>query len=424
MKPRVLLDIAPLGFAQRKKSYARGLHRVALETVLGLQRAGECELHFVATSSVHSARDWLMQNGIAAEKLRCDGRQLWLSRLAEQASSWIERTIADRRWHLRATRWFLQRLAQYADALSGRISARALSGIDIYHSTLAPIPSAVRARKEIVKFLTVVDVIPLTNPTSVGGKGVPLLRQQLHSLTAPAFAFSISETVKKDLLGVCSLPSADIFVTPLAASPEAFFPIARRSQIELTLDAYSIPRAPYFLTLSSFDPRKNFEHVIRCFGRMVGAGELTGCNLVIVGSNPERHPQVARALAEVPALRDRIIAPGFIPDRDLAAIYSGAVAFLFPSLSEGFGIPVLEAMQCGLPVVSSDTTAMPEVVGNAGILLSPTDVDSWCDAMRKLWEDQDYRDSLAKRGRERSAEFSWENFTKATLRGYHVALGK
>ncbi len=422
-KLRVVIDIASLGYAHARKEHARGVHRVAQHIVFGLLDSGECDLHFVATSSLAGAYRVLEERGLSPEKMLSYGRgHLVLSRWAERTFRWVERTLPDRRIHLRGLRWLLQRLAAKADASSQNLPPHALRDADIYHSTLSPIPAVVRARNEIRKFLTVVDVIPLTSPETVAGKGVPLLRKQLDSLTPGSFAFCISETVRSELLSVTDLPVDHVFVTPLAASHEAFHPVTDRLVIETTLSAHGIPPEPYFLTLSSFDPRKNFDHVIRCFGRLIQAGDLPGANLLIVGSNPERTTQVERALAEFPSLEGRIIRPGFLPDEDLAAIYSGAIAFLFPSLSEGFGIPLLEAMQCGVPVISSNATAMPEVVGDGGILLPPKDVVAWCAAMKNIWRDKDLREDLARRGLARSAEFSWKRFINATLAGYRTAL--
>lgn len=424
MRPRVVIDIATLGYAQQHPTNARGLHRVAQHTVLGLLEADECDLHFVATSSLAGAYDWLKERGLdPATMLSWRRSQLWLSRLAERASRWIARTLPDRRLRMKATRWILQRIAVAADSRSARLPTSALRGANIYHSPLAPIPLEVRRRKDIQKFLTVVDVIPLTNPDTVGGKGVPLLRKQLGSLTPPSFAFCISETVKDELLSVCDLTSERVFVTPLAASKLKFYPVRDDALIDAILAKHSIGSQPYFLTLSSFDPRKNFAHVIRCFAQLVNADEVAGCNLVIVGSNPERNSEVDLALKEFPALRGRIITPGFVPDEDLAAVYSGALAFLFPSLSEGFGIPLLEAMQCGAPVISSNASAMPEVAGDAAILLDPHDVEGWGAALRNVASDAILRGKMAEQSLARSREFSWIKFTQATLAGYRAALG-
>jgi len=184
---------------------------------------------------------------------------------------------------------------------------------------------------------------------------------------------------------------------------------------------YRLGDAPYFLALSALDPHKNFPHLIKCFGTLVEAGELCGHRLVIVGSNPSRNPEVQKTMARFPHIQEHIILPGFIPDEDLAAVYSGATAFLFPSFAEGFGIPPLEAMQCGVPVIASNTTSIPEVVGNAGLLLAPTDRDGWCQAMLNLLRTPQLRAELADRSLARAKLFSWQRFIDETVHGYNFS---
>jgi glycosyltransferase involved in cell wall biosynthesis len=131
---------------------------------------------------------------------------------------------------------------------------------------------------------------------------------------------------------------------------------------------------------------------------------------------------VVEALAKYPKVKPHVIITGYVPDEDLAAVYSGATAFLFPSLAEGFGIPPLEAMQCGTPVIAANTTSIPEVVGDAGILLPPTDETAWCQAMLQISRAEKWRDELRQKSLQRSKLFSWRRFIEETLRGYQKSL--
>jgi glycosyltransferase involved in cell wall biosynthesis len=121
-------------------------------------------------------------------------------------------------------------------------------------------------------------------------------------------------------------------------------------------------------------------------------------------------------------LRDRIILTGFVPDEDLAAIYSGALAFAYMSRYEGFGLPPLEAMQCGVPVITSNTSSLPEVVGDAGIILDPSDEQGLCDAMLRLFGDEALRCHLGSRGLVQSSKFSWERCIREMTDAYSEAL--
>lgn len=422
MKPSVVLDIAPLGCAWSRKQHARGIHRVADKLLSGLIASQACELSFVATSSVFGSQRYVAEYPLlATAKFHHHARQTALAKWAHEKHSWVAKTFPDRRFHMRALRWLAQTSANRADHLAGRFAVAGLATADIYHSPLLPIPANVGNTK-LKRFLTVHDLIPLTHPETVNGQGVSLLRRQLASLTPGSFAFCVSNDVRNDLLNCTKMPPENVFVTPLAASPENFYPLDDPATRRMVLQKHGIPDAPYFLTLSSFDPRKNFIHLIRCFGQLAEAGELDGCNLVLVGTNPQRHTFFSEAIAQFPKLKHRIITPGFIPDEDLAAIYSGAVAFTFPTLSEGFGIPAVEAMQCGTPVISSNTTSLPEVVGEAGILLDPHDQDAWCATMLRVLRDKDLAAALRQKSLARAKLFSWQRFIDETLKGYRKSL--
>ncbi|HLM48766.1 MAG TPA: glycosyltransferase family 1 protein, partial [Myxococcaceae bacterium] len=128
------------------------------------------------------------------------------------------------------------------------------------------------------------------------------------------------------------------------------------------------------------------------------------------------------AVERSPALRERILFPGYVADEDLAALYSGAMAFVYPSLYEGFGLPPLEAMACGTPVVVARTSSLPEVVGEAALQLSPDDANAWRETALKLLRDDALRRELSDKGRERAALFNWDDCARRTLATYRRAL--
>jgi len=422
---KVILDLGPLGYSHDHKSGARGIHRLTQYLFEGLLAANTCELKFVATSHLAGVYDMLSDRGLAPQEvLKYEASQLRLSRLGRRAARWVHAHMGPPGLGVRAQRKLMASLA--ASACSGEklIPSRFLKGADIYHSPLAPIPSSVRRHKTLKHFLTVHDLLPLTVPQYLKGNSRPYITKLLKSLSPESFVFCTSESVKSDLLTYSPVPLQHIFITPLAADRRMFYPVGEAAKISGARKKYGIPDAPYFLTLSSFDPRKNFEHIIRCFSTLVRSGQAKDFNLVIVGSNPERNQFVETAMTEHPHIQRQIIMPGFIPDEDLAAIYSGALSFLFPSLGEGFGIPVLEAMQCGTPVISSNTTSLPEVVGKAGILLDPFDIEAWCQAMISLSDNLNERNCLREQGIARAALFTWEKFIETTQAGYAFACNQ
>jgi glycosyltransferase involved in cell wall biosynthesis len=345
-----------------------------------------------------------------------------LSRAGQRLADSVHGSMANRGLLPRARRWLMSKTAQVCTSGEINLSACHLEGSDIYHSPHTPFPRAVQRHAGLKRFLTLHDFIPLKNPEYFPGDYQPFMQAVLACLTPQNFAFCVSEATRQDTLNLAAIPPEHVFVTPLAADEMYFYPVRDSAQVSAARRRFGIPEGPYLLALSAHDRHKNFPHLIRCFGALVESGDLQDTNLVIVGANPSRGRDVVATIAEFPRVQPKIILAGFVPDEDLAAIYSGAHAFLFPSLAEGFGIPPLEAMQCGVPVVASNTTSMPEVVGDAGILLSPTDKDAWCQAILEVSRNQRLREELQKKGLERSKLFSWQRFIDQTLAGYRASL--
>ncbi len=203
-------------------------------------------------------------------------------------------------------------------------------------------------------------------------------------------------------LGICE---DRIRVTPLAASAE-FRPVP-------------IPaRAPYFLYVGNLEPRKNLDRLIEAFARIPKKDH----ELLIVGNRwyqGSRAEQKARSLG----LNGRVKFLGYVPRSDLPTIFSGATGFVYPSLLEGFGLPIVEAMACGTPVITSNSSSMKEVAGQAALLINPTDVREMTDAMARLADDAILRRELSKQGLKRAAEFSWEKTAQLTLAAYQEVAG-
>jgi len=214
-------------------------------------------------------------------------------------------------------------------------------------------------------------------------------------------------------------------VAPLAAAP-SFRPVSDLAAIAATRARYGIPEGEYFLSLAAPQPRKNLAHLIRCFFRLLDEHHLPDTYLVLAGSKDLgwMYDEIFTAAESSLKHRSRVIFTGYVADEDLAALYSGAVALVYPSLYEGFGLPALEAMACGTAVITSNTTALPEVVGNAGLVVDPTDADELCEAMLTVVEDDEVRQELGRRGLKRAAEFSWERCAEETARVYHAAAGE
>ena len=202
-------------------------------------------------------------------------------------------------------------------------------------------------------------------------------------------------------------------VIPLA--PDPFFdepPTADEIEEARALTA----SAPFVLFVGLLTPQKNLRLLIHAFAASDLAGSPT--RLVLAGSDKEGYAATLRAAAAASGVAGQLILPGFVSRELLRALYHGAVCVVLPSLGEGFGLPLVEAMACGAPVLAANRQAIPEVVGDAGGLFEPNDVSGLTDLLNRITEDSSFRDGLIRRGTSRRRRFSWTSAAEATIAVY------
>jgi glycosyltransferase involved in cell wall biosynthesis len=176
---------------------------------------------------------------------------------------------------------------------------------------------------------------------------------------------------------------------------------------------------PYVLYVGALEPRKNIPGLLRAFVRL--RADFPDLTLALGGSPRWKFAEIPRALEEL-ALEPVVRFTGYIADSDLPALYSAAAAFCFPSFYEGFGLPVLEAMACGTPVVCSNTSSLPEVAGDAALLVEPRDEVALTEAIARVLTDEALAEDLRERGLKRAASFSWDRTAELTLAVYRSVL--
>lgn len=227
-----------------------------------------------------------------------------------------------------------------------------------------------------------------------------------------------SNWTRQDILRFAKVPPDRVEVVPLGVDP-AFGAGVTPERVEAVRRRYGLDR-PYILYLGGFDRRKQVSRLIRVFGRVPGPWLLAlGGRLPPPGPIfPDIRPAIRQAGIEG---RVRLLGP--VPDDERPALYAGADLFVYPSVYEGFGLPPLEAMACGTPVVCSNRTALPEVVGDAALLVDPEDDESLLAGILKLLKDPDLRAELRARGPEQARQFSWQKTAEATFWAYLRALG-
>jgi glycosyltransferase involved in cell wall biosynthesis len=197
-----------------------------------------------------------------------------------------------------------------------------------------------------------------------------------------------------------------VFVVPLAASKELFYQNGNKDDWYIVKQKYNLPDN-YFLSVAGNDSRKNIRTVIKSFTKLLLQEKMQDLHLVLTGNGSHNY-EMMEELNIPKEVRAKIFIPlTFIDSQDLAVLYSNAVCFFFMSLYEGFGLPALEAMQCGTPVVVSNTTSLPEVVGDAALTIDPTDIDALCSAMLLIHNSTDLRNHYATASLQRAEQFSW-----------------
>lgn len=257
--------------------------------------------------------------------------------------------------------------------------------------------------------VTMHDTLPLAHPELVfpgrGGRLAWWLKERVAAYQA-SLVLTVSEASRRDLINWFRLEPGRVRVIP-EGSEDCFRPIPAGRDSLTVLKRWGVdPVRPYLLYVGGLSPHKNLLRLLSAFADL----DRPEVQLILVGDLGDvfhTHVPELRAEVERLALRGRVHFTGFVPDEDLAYLYSGAIALVQPSILEGFGLPPLEAMSCGTPVVCSRTGSLPEVVGEAGIYFEPTDVVEMAGALRRILDDERTRQGLAARALIRSRRYTW-----------------
>lgn len=399
---RLILDMAVLGRGMLDPRNRTGIHRVALRLAHGLAQRPRVELSLCCSSP--SALPWALAWRDADPILRecpflLDRRGLVGAHLASSLATMVRARAATPRIHALG-RKISSVLERTLWRTAPPIPLRALADCETYLSPFDPLPPRATMPRA-TRALFVHDLIPLLFPGLSGEGGA--MRRILGSIGPTDRIVTISASSRDDLLRL-GYPGESVSIAPLFADPILFHTIPDGSA------SAAIPAAPYVLALGNLEPRKNLQVAIQAFAASCATGAFGDHVLVLTGAGGDKHGEL------VPdAIRERVLFTGRVPDADLGALYRGARVFLFPSLYEGFGLPVLEAMQCGTPVLASSLSSMPEVVGDAGLLADPGVPGAFAAELSRLLSDSDLRDRLAVAGPIRAAAFSADRFLESVL---------
>ena len=279
--------------------------------------------------------------------------------------------------------------------------------VDIFHQPCFSLPLIFRGKV----IATIHDLIAIKFP-----RDIPFFSRQFFSRWMP-FSYRKADHVictslhtKQDLIAIAKIPANKISVIPLAAN-DNFKP----ARIKSLLPKKFKIEYPYFLHVGTLNPRKNLIFLVEVFAEVVK--KHPDHQLVLTGKKGWYFEALFEKIKEL-GIVQKVIFTDYISEDEKLSLYQNAFGFLFPSIYEGFGLPPLEAMKCGVPVVASDVSSIPEVVSDAGILVSPLDKAGWVSAVEQLIEKPQYRQNLIMKGFQQADKFSWRHTAEQTLAIY------
>lgn len=308
----------------------------------------------------------------------------------------------DERWLYRL--WYRLRLPLPVQWVTGRL--------DLFHSPDFVLPPV---NGRIPTLLTVHDLSFIHYPDTFPEQLVAYLNRVVPwSIRRASHVLADSQATKDDLVAIWRVPEAKVTVL-YSGVHERFQPVTEAERLTAVRQKYNLGNTPYILAVGTVQPRKNYQMLIRAFRPVT---QTHPHNLIITGGQGWLYAEMMAEVARQ-GLNGRVHFAGFVADDDLPALYSGAALFAFPSLYEGFGLPLLEAMGCGVPVVTSDAASLPEVAGNAAVQLSPHNEAAWTAALIRLLADPAERTRLVAAGFRQARHFSWHESARQLRQIYH-----
>lgn len=291
---------------------------------------------------------------------------------------------------------------------------RLLGDVDVYHATNYFLPPTATARR----VLTIYDLTFLRRPDLCSPKIVGPFRRKVPRMAKAADAIlTCSQASKRDIVELLEVPENRVRVA-YGAVDEQLAPVPRDDAQRMLAQQFGIT-TPFALFVGTIEPRKNVSGLLRAFARVAADAPHT---LVLVGGMGWLPEPIEKTIHDL-RLESRVKWLGYVPRHaDLALFYSAADAFVFPSFYEGFGLPVLEALACGCPVITSNVSSLPEVAGDAAVYVDPNDDAGIAAKLLDVLTNEPLRQSLSARARTQAARFSWDACARETLACYRSLM--
>jgi glycosyltransferase involved in cell wall biosynthesis len=287
--------------------------------------------------------------------------------------------------------------------------------LDLFHALDFFLPPVLPTTRTVV---TIHDLSFVREPATVmPGMLRRLTKEVPRSVAAADHVIAVSQATCRDLTQLYGTPPEKISVLYHGVTPD-FLPVTDQAKLAATRQKYGLGAGPFLLSVGTVQPRKNYQRLIQALAKIDSPVALA-----IAGGTGWHTDEIFAEVTRL-NLKNRVHFLGFVADGDLPTLYSAAAVLVYPSLYEGFGLPVLEAMACGTPVIASNCSAMPEVVGAAGLLVDPLDVDALAAAVTRLLNDAGLQQHLAQAGLARAAQFTWTGMAATLLDLYQKLLEK
>ncbi len=321
-------------------------------------------------------------------------------------------TGLSKRWLERL--WYRLRLPLWVEGWTGRIA--------LFHAPDFVLPAVMPGTRTIV---TIHDLSFVREPNStMPGMAAHLNRWVPRSVQQADHVIAVSESTRQDLIALYHTPPEKISVLYHGVTPH-FQPTENPTRLHEVRQRYGLGERPFILTVGTIQPRKNYQRLIQAYTIVLQKLFIVSKNnhlgLVIVGSKGWQYEAIFNEVSRL-GLENQVHFLGFVDETDLPTLYSAATLFAYPALYEGFGLPVLEAMACGTPVMASNLSALPEVVGQAGLLVNPRQVEAMAEAMLQLLTNMPLRQQLIQAGFKQAAKFTWPKMAEQLLALYKANI--
>ena len=409
---RVLFDISVLGYGGLSPAYRTGVYRSVERLGRAFVERHADTVKFCAADSAEawalSLAYWRRTHGTRGEFVPQGGGECFL-RIHDELIRWNAKGKGSAPFRL--GRRVLREMSQRLQFTAPRLPASEFSGA-VYHSPFYGFPAASGGAARV---LTINDLVNLSHPELTGGSAEPM-RGIVASIRPSDWIVCISEWTRNELLSIVpSLSPERVRVVLLGVDGE--FRPCTETEVSASRAAFALDR-PYFLSVATQEKRKNLPFLIGAFDKLLSRRPDCQAELVLIGA-PGGGSEAVKATSRA---KGRVRWLGFVNEAHLAPLYTGALAFAFPSLFEGFGLPALEAMQCGCPVIASQGSALTEVVGEGGERIDPRNEEAWSHALEVRYDSETERAQWRAKGTAWVSRFSWKKTADDYMAIYRQAF--